>query len=419
MKSTKISGQPIICQLLSFIPKDLVQKSIEKFASDRYYKTMGTYKQLVFMLYGIINKSESLTGLCKCLLFLEGKLCYLGIDKLPATSTLSDANRNRKSEVFEDIYYCLLDHYKSDLQGSYVCLPINGEAQGSKLKRFDSTTFTLFSDIFKGAGRIPLEGGKKGGIKAQALLSFDSLVPEYIELGAAAKNDKDFLGQLAVKPDILYVFDKGYVNYNIYKEWTGKGVYFVTRLNDNASYTIEKEIPVETLDIAAGVGVLKDQHIKVRLKGSKTGLQLRLVTYKDPTSGKVLKFVTNHFAYQALTISHIYRNRWAIEPFFKQLKQNYQLGYFFSDSQQGIMSQIWIALIANLIFTLIFQRNKEAETFVTIVSMARSGLNTYVCFLSIIKRQKLTREERDNGIVQLQIFENQQGGVFKKLNKSP
>jgi hypothetical protein len=118
MKTTKLSGQPIICQLLSFIPKELVQKSVSKFASDKYYKTMSTYKQFVFMLYGIISKSGSLNSLCKCLLFLEGKLCYLGIDKLPAVSTLSDANCNRDSEVFADLYYNLLDYYKDALQGS-------------------------------------------------------------------------------------------------------------------------------------------------------------------------------------------------------------------------------------------------------------------------------------------------------------
>jgi hypothetical protein len=419
MKSTKLSGQPIICQLLSFIPKGLVQKSVSKFGSDKYYKTMSTYKQLVFMLYGIISKSGSLNSLCKCLLFLEGKLCYLGIDKLPATSTLSDANCNRNSEVFADLYYSLLDYYKSELQGQPLSLPINGEASGEKLKRFDSTTFTLFSEVFKGAGRNPFEGKKRGGIKAQTLLPFDSLVPEHVELGAASKNDKEFLGQLPVKEGYLYVFDKGYVNYRIYSEWNDKGVFFVTRLNKNASYKVLRNNPVDFLDVAAGQGVLKDQNIQVKLKGSKDGLQLRLVTYKDPFSAKILKFITNQLEYKALTISYIYKNRWAIEPFFKQLKQNYQLSYFFSDSTQGIMSQIWIALIANLIFTLIFNRNKQAESFTTVVSMARSGLNTYICFLSIIKHQKLTSEERDNEIVQITLFENQQGGVFQKLNKSP
>lgn len=419
MQPTKLSGQPIICQLLSFLPKELVAESVSKFDSDKYYKTMSTYKQLVFMLYGIVSKSGSLTSLCKCLLFLEGKLVYVGIDKLPATSTLSDANCNRNSDVFQDLYYRLFDHYKTELQDGFSGLPINGEASTSKIKRFDSTTFTLFVDVLKGAGRNPENGTKKGGVKAQTVLGLDSLVPEFIALSPAAKNDKDFLGQLIVKPGYLYVFDKGYVNYAVYRDWTKQGVSFVTRLNENASYVVLEDKMVDHFDLVTGQGVIADQMIQVKVKGDKKGLKLRLVTYKDPETGKVLKFLTNHFAYQAHTITLIYKNRWAIEPFFKQLKQNYQLGYFFSDSEYGIKTQIWIALIANLIFTLIYQRNKEAESFVTIVSMARTGLNTYVCILTIIKHKKLSPEDRNNEIVQLKIFENQQGGVFKSTNKSP
>ena len=174
-----------------------------------------------------------------------------------------------------------------------------------------------------------------------------------------------------------------------------------TRLNDNASYNVVKENPVDCLDLTQGIGLLKDQHIEVKIKGSKELLLLRFITYKDPQSGKVLKFLTNHFDYQPTNIALIYRNRWAIEPFFKQLIQNYQLSCFFSDSKKGIMSQIWIALIANLIFTIIYQRNKQAESFVTVVSMARSGLNIYICFLTIIKPNNLNGNDRNNKKIQL------------------
>ncbi len=83
------------------------------------------------------------------------------------------------------------------------------------------------------------------------------------------------------------------------------------------------------------------------------------------------------------------------------------------------MSQIWIALIANSIVTLILSRNKQAESISTVVSMARSVLDTYICFLSIIKHEKLRIEERNNEIVQMTLFGNLAGGVFQKLNKSP
>jgi glutathione peroxidase-family protein len=85
-KNTKLAGQPIICQLLSFLPKSIVDTAVSMHESDKHYHTMTTYKQMVFMLYGVISKCVSLTSLCKNLLFLEDKLTYLGIDKLPAKS---------------------------------------------------------------------------------------------------------------------------------------------------------------------------------------------------------------------------------------------------------------------------------------------------------------------------------------------
>ena len=114
-KNTNLIGQPVICQLLSFLPRQIVDTSVSEQKSDRYYKTMTTWKQLVFMRYGVVTKCYSLNSLCKNLLFLEDRLTYLGIDNLPAVSTLSDANTTRSSKVFASIYQRLLCHYRAEL----------------------------------------------------------------------------------------------------------------------------------------------------------------------------------------------------------------------------------------------------------------------------------------------------------------
>ena len=415
-KNTNLSGQPIICQLLSFIPNDLVKDCVDQHQSDRYYKTMTTYRQLVFLLYGVISKCHSLRNLCKGLLFLENKLCYLGIDKLPAPSTLSDANISRNSEVFGSLYHNLYQHYKPYLSDSYIKMFIGGEVDPTQVEIFDSSTVGLFVDIFKGVGRNPLNGKKKGGLKIHTKMPLSGFVPDFIDLSEAASNDKNFLGQLHPAPGTIYVFDKGYVNYGAWKQWTEQGVFYVTRLNDNADYEVLTGQPNHISDYADG-GIISDQII--RLNSNETRLVARLIVYKDPVSGNVLEFISNMFDYQATTIIQLYKYRWSIEVLFKQIKQNFELGYFFSDSSEGIKTQIWVALIANLVFTVIHRQVKECELFVTIVSMASNNLSSYTCLITLIKRKHPSGDERNIKIVQLDMFNPQQGGGFGKTGKSP
>lgn len=397
-KNNKISGQPVICQLYSFIPDHLLKQAVDNFQSDRYYKTLTTRKHLIFLLYGVITRSKSLRSLCKSLLFLENKLMYIGVDKLPPVSTLSDANINRCSDVFGQIYFGLYQHYQSFLSDSYIRPFINGEVDARNIERFDATTISLFSEVFRGTGRCPLTGKRKGGLKVQAKLPLSGTVPDFITLQEARSNDKNFLGQLEVEPGKIYVFDKGYENYDVFKLWTSLGVLFVTRLRENATYQVIKTTQYDITEYNNG-GVIKDELVKM-----SNGFLGRVVTYLSPSSGEVLEFLTNAFDYLSLTIAFIFKQRWAIEVLFKQIKQNFELYCFYSDSEEGIKSQVWAALIANLLFTVIHKQLKECEQFTTIVAIASNNLGSYVCFISILKEKKLDKDERDLENIQISMF---------------
>ena len=413
-KNKYLSGQPIICQLLSFIPKDLVDQSISEHQSDRYYKTMTTFKQLVFVFYGVVMRCKSLNNLCKNLLLLEDKLTYLGIKDLPAVSTLSDANINRNSDVFGCLYQKLYLYYQGQLKPT-LC-HFKEKLDTDKIFCFDSSTITLFVDIFKGAGRNTLNGKKKGGLKIHTKMPMSGFVPDLVHISEAACSDKTFLGQLNVIKGAIYIFDKGYVNYLIWKEWTALGVFYVTRLNDNADYQVLEGVPNHISDYANG-GIISDQRIQL-----KDGLEARLVVFKDYVSGRVLRFVSNMFDYDVMTIVQLYKYRWNIEVLFKQLKQNFELCYFFSDSSEGIKTQVWIALIAQLIFSVIHRQIKEAEAFVTLVNVASNNMTSYVGLIQIMKSGsiRLKAKERNLKIVQLQLFEFGQGGAFQNdMKNSP
>jgi hypothetical protein len=411
-KNTNLAGQPIICQIVSFIPDLLVEQSVSEHQSDRYYKTMTTYKQMVFLLYGVVTRCHSLNNLCKNLLFLEDKLLYLGIDRLPATSTLSDANIVRGSDVFATLYNKLYVHYKETLHPAH-CSFIEDQVDMKKVSVFDSSTITLFVDVFKGAGRNTLTGKKKGGLKIHTKMPMTGFVPDLIYITEAACNDKVFLGQLNPAVGTIYVYDKGYVNYQVWKRWTDQGVFYVTRLNENATYQVV-EGEINHISEYADGGIISDQQII--LEG---GLNARLITYKDYQSGRILRFVSNMFAYKADTIIQLYKYRWNIEVIFKRLKQNFELCYFFSDSSEGIKSQVWVALIANLIFSVIHRQIKEAEMFVTLVNVAANNMGSYISLIKIMRVRMLTEKERDLEIIQLEIFASTHRGVFQTKGKSP
>lgn len=410
MQDIKKGGMPIISQLFSYIPLHLVDQAVLEHKSDKSYKKLKTKEHLAFMLFGVVGKLESLNGLIRSLPFLGNALIYFGITDLPARSTLADANRNRKSDVFGKLYFLLVDYYKNQLSGSYLSGLIDKKIDIRNVKIFDSTTFTLFVDVFTGAGRNKIDGKKKGGIKAHILLSLHSLIPEIVWMSAASKNDKDFLGQLKPLQGEIYVFDKGYVNYNYYYAWTEIGVFYVTRLNENANYEVisQKEILERDAEMD---GVLKDEIIS--LKTEKGPLRARLVTFKSLITGKTYTFVSNMFDVEATTIAKLYKNRWEIEPFFKQLKQNFELKGFYSDSQEGIKTQVWIAMIANLIFTVIHRQIKEAESFSAIVQMARVNLGSFLRFIDVLKIKNWRRNEKNIEIIQLHLFEHWEGVVLK------
>lgn len=410
MQDIKKGGMPIISQLISYLPLDLIDKAVSEFNSDKSYKKLKTKEHLVFMLYGVVGKLESLNGLIRSLPFLGKALIYFGITELPARSTLADANRNRKSDVFGKLYSLLIEHYKKQLSGSYLSGLIDKKIDMKRVKIFDSTTFTLFVDVFTGAGRNKIEGKKKGGIKAHVLLSLHSLIPEIVWMSAASKNDKDFLGQLKPLKGEIYVFDKGYVNYNYYYNWTEMGTFFVTRLNDNASYEVVEQKPILERDAEID-GVLRDQIIS--LKTDKATLKARLITFKSLTTGKTYTFVSNLFNVAATTIAKLYKNRWEIEPFFKQLKQNFELKGFYSDSKEGIKTQVWIAMIANLIFTVIHRQIKQAESFSAMVQMARANLGSYIRFIDVLKIKYWRAEDKNIEKIQLNLFQYWEGVVLK------
>jgi hypothetical protein len=242
-----------------------------------------------------------------------------------------------------------------------------------KLKIVDSTTITLFSDILKGAGRNPLNGKKKGGIKVHTMINAMEDVPCLIRFSSAATHDHTFLKDLDLEKGSFVVFDKAYNDYIQYLQWTLDNIYFVTRQKENAVYKSIKEFD---LDDKTSDAVLKDELILIE-KGDKS-IEIRRVAYWDSKKEKVYEFITNNFEISPDKVADIYKHRWQIETMFKRLKQNFPLKYFLGDNQNAIEIQIWTALIVQLIMLVIQRKIKRNWAYSNMVSVIRFHLMTYI-----------------------------------------
>mgnify|MGYP005862275787 CR=1 FL=1 len=371
-KSTNFSGQPIFNQLLNFIDKSEVKKIGKSSGAERYVKKFSTYNHLVVLLYTAFEGYSSIRETILGLLANSHKLSHLGLNYLVRRSTLSEANQRRSSQVFGKIYMSVYHKHGKFLTDSHL-----SDADLKRLYIMDSSTISLFKDILRGVGRNPKEGRKKGGIKAHTIIKASENVPCLIRYSEAARHDHTFLDQaLLLTKGSIITFDKGYVDYAKYEAFTQKGIYYVTRLKDNALYKARKEYDIPD---GADDGVLKDEEI-ILAYGSNNVKEhrARRVAYWDCKNERLLEFVTNNFELSAEKIALIYKKRWQIELLFKQLKQNFPLKYFLGDNQNTIELQIWAAMLANLLITLLKSSVKRKWAFSNLVSIIRQQLMNYI-----------------------------------------
>jgi len=377
-KGTFFTGQPIFNQILNYIPRAIVQSVAREENADYRYKSFKTYEHLVTMLYSIFNHCDSLREVTTGLLAWDRRIQHLGMNVHPRRSTFADANKNRSHEVFEKIYFKLLDRYKNILPDS------RRRSHKNNLYIFDSTTITLFQEILKGVGHSKADGRRKGGIKVHTLLHAGQDIPTMIRYSAAAENDIQFLKLVKLPAGSVVVFDKGYRHYASYNLLSSRKITWVTRHRDSSVYKIRKRRVVN--DYQKQQGITADWIVTLgREASNRIQITVRMVSYRDPVTGKHFKFITNDFHLAPLTIANYYRQRWQIELFFKRIKQNYPLQYFLGDSENAIKIQIWCALIADLILKVVKSGTRSTMAFSNLNSLVRIHLMTYMDLKSFLR----------------------------------
>jgi hypothetical protein len=371
-KSTHFFGTSVFGQLISLIDTDIIQSSAKKHNSDYYVKKFKTKDHLISMLFCSFAKCSSLREVSGAMLGLSGKTKHFQLQHIPKRSTLSDATKRRNAEVFGSIYNLLLKQYGHLISDSRIKDVIN-----KQIEIIDSSTISLFKDILICVGRNPETGKKKGGIKLHTVINVDEPAPKMVWFSSAATHDHVLLGKLKLDPGNIYVFDKGYNDYRAFKKFSDKHTGFVTRIKNNAVYE-----PVKDNEIQEHIhsGVEQDKIIKISVKqdDKEYPLKLRKIQFYDRVLKRRFEFLTNLFEMRPDLIAAIYKLRWQIELVFKQLKQNFPLKYFLGDNENAIKTQIYCALIANLLMLVIKKTVKRKWAFSNLVSFCKIHLFNYI-----------------------------------------
>jgi hypothetical protein len=354
----------LFSQLIAVFNRNTFYRLVMEHKAERHAKGFSSWDQFVAMLFCQLAQAKSLREICGGLACCVGKLRHLGLSSAPKKSTLSYANAHRPWELFRDLFYQTLQHCRHAAPGKHKFRFKN------RLLSMDSTTISLCLSLFPWASFRRT----KGAIKLHLLLDHDGYLPTYAYLANGKKHDVTFARKFPLAPGSIVAMDRAYNDYKLFSLWTDTGIFFVTRLKDNADYRV-----VESRDIPHNRNIISDQLIAFTgqyARKNYPGLLRKIVVW-DSNDNEEVVLLTNHLQFGATTISAIYKDRWQIEQFFKDLKQNLKVKTFVGTSQNALFIQIWTALIAILLIKFLRFKSKLGWSMSNLVALLRWNLFTY------------------------------------------
>ena len=333
---TKIT---LFAQAIGKLPKEKIRKIIRESGTDKHCKGYDTWSQFVSIMFSQFSNCDSVRDISNGLNSANGNLNHLGIARAPSKSTIAYWNAHRNSKVFRDIYYATFQHF-----GQQSLWQRSKFRFKAPIKLLDSSMVSLTLSLYDWAHYTTT----KGAIKMHTLLDYDTLLPEFVTISTGKCTDDKASFDIPIAPHSVVVADRGYCNFELLNDWDSKHVLFVVRHRDNLLYE-----PIRELDLPqhAAQNVLIDEIIK--LKGAKTSLKypkrLRRIAIWNEEHEFTLQLLTNNMQLAASTVAELYKSRWQIEIFFRNLKQLLRIKSFIGTSRNAVETQIWTALTTMLL----------------------------------------------------------------------
>jgi hypothetical protein len=325
-------GKAVFSQLIGFLPDRDFRRCVTRYDGDRYTKKLSCWEQFLAMAFAQLAYRESLRDIEACLGAIGPKLYRMGFSSAVARSTLADANESRDWRIFADFAQVLI-HTAVKLYSNDA----TGIPDVRDLYALDSTTIDLCLALFPWAKFRK----HKGAVKMHTLLDLHGSIPTFIHITDGKVHDVNVLDEITLEAGAFYAMDRGYIDFERLYRFTLSSAFFVVRTKSNVLLQRRYSRPVDKT-----TGLRSDHTVILTSHASATAYPdpLRRVTYCDPETGKRLKFLTNNFTLPPLAIAEIYKKRWAVELFFRWIKQHLRIKAFYGTSENAVKTQIWIAI---------------------------------------------------------------------------
>jgi len=354
----------LFSQVLKLIDRGIVKDIVKTHESDKHSKGINSWTHIVSMLFMHLANANSNRDISNGLRSATGNLSHLGVARAPSKSSMSYINANRNYEVFKDLYFALLEKLEPSLH--------RRKKYARRLKRqifiMDASVIPLCLGLFDWAKFRT----KKGAIKLHAVLNYDTGLPSYAVISEGKVHDSVAAKQTVFPASSVLVVDRAYVDFGWLNDLDSSGVFFVTRLKSNAQIEVLESFLTKDKDDH----ILSDEDIALTgfYTSRKYPKKLRIVRVYDEVNDKTLILLSNNMSWTADTISQLYKARWDVEVFFKQLKQLFKVKTFVGTSPNAVRIQMWSSLIAILLLNYLKRKAEYKWNLSNLVNFLRINL---------------------------------------------
>jgi len=360
----------ILRQICNYIPPFLVPQIARATGAEGKSRSFTPWSHVVSLLFGQLSHSLGLNDLCDALQLHSGPLVSLRGATPPSRNGLSHANRERPAAMAEQLFWQVLEHLGKETPGF-----VQGRRRGAAF-RFkvpihvvDSTVMELVANCMDWAQHRR----RKAAAKTHLRLNLQSLLPNFVIIDTAGEHDNKRARELCagIKSGEIVLFDKGYVDFEHLRDLDERGVFWVTRAKDNLAYEVVQTMPKSKDD-----KILRDEVIVLKHPNKPAPELLRRVVALVEIDGeeREMTFLTNNLEWSPRSVADLYRCRWQIEVFFKQIKQTLQLADFLGHNANAVRWQVWMALLVYLLLRYLSYVANWAHSFTRLFTILRAVL---------------------------------------------